>query len=270
MRRTWWSAVAVAALLSGAQAQSQPEQPRALETFAVLGLEDATLGAGAEVEAGNVGASRGTVALHRHAAVAGSVLADTIALSGLNRVGPLFCRFVQGPLRFGCATLVDPVVDVSRLSFVQVRPGAGDVTVPARTSTAPLPAGAYGTVSVGTRGRLLLAGGTYELRALEVGARAQVLCTTRCRLRVRERTTLRRHAALAVVQPIDATALRLDAESQGRRPAFATGPRATVTGTVYAPGGDIVLGARGRYEGAFVGRNVTVGAHARVKLASAL
>src|SRR5262245_48651210 len=101
MRRMWWGGAALAALLIvlPAQAPGQAEQPRALETFAVLGLEDATLGSGADVESGNVGANRGTVTLRRHAGVAGSVLGDTIRLGGLNRVGPLFCAFVQGPLR---------------------------------------------------------------------------------------------------------------------------------------------------------------------------
>jgi hypothetical protein len=267
----WWGGVAVAMVLAGpaARGQGQPEQPRALETFAVLGLEDVTLGPGAEVDSGNLGANRGTVTLRRHAAVAGSVLGDTIALDGLNRVGPLFCRFVRGPLRFGCATLADPVVDVTLLRFVQVQPGAGDVTVPPRTSTAPVPAGAYGTVTVGTRGRLLLAGGTYELRALDVGPRASVLCAARCRIRLRDRARLHRRAVLGVVPPLDATQLRVEIESQARRPAFATGSRVTVSGTVYAPFGDVVLGARGRYEGAFVGRSVTIGAHAHVQLASA-
>jgi hypothetical protein len=268
----WWGGATLVALLATmpAGAGAQVEQPRALETFAVLGLEDATLGAGADVQSGNVGANRGTVTLRPHAAVAGSVLGDTIALAGLNRVGALFCTFVRGPLRFGCTTLVGPVVDVSRLAFVQVRPGAGDVEVPSRTSTAPLPPGAYGRVSVGSRARLMLAGGTYELRALDVAARGNVLCAAGCRLRVRERVRLGRRAVLSSVAPLEATQLRVDVESQGRRPSFTAGTHATVDGSVYAPGGDIVLGARGRYEGAFVGRSVTVGTRARLKLASAL
>lgn len=258
------------ALLGGGTGARADDQPRALGSFALLGLEDVTLGAGATIESGNVGANRGAVTIGTRADVSGAVLADTVTLAGGNRLGPLFCRFVRGPLRFGCTSLVAPVVDVSHLSFVQVLPGTADVAVPRRTSTAPLPAGAYGRITVAARGRLLLAGGTYDLLSLDVHPRGQALCASRCEIRVRERTTLRRHASLGVVRPLTATALRLDVESQGPRPAFVAGARTSVGGTVYAPGGDIVLGARGRYDGAFVGRTITVGSHARVTLQSAL
>ena len=261
--------IVVGLLLLTVTATRADDQPRALETFAILGLEDVRLHAGAEVDTGNVGANRGTVRLGRHAAVSGTVLGDTIELAGNNRVGSLFCHFVQGPLRFGCATLGDPVVDVSRLSFVQVLPGSGEVHVPARTTTAPLPAGAYGRVTVATRGRLLFAGGTYDLLGLDVRHHAQLLCVGRCRIRVRERATLRSRGVIAVAAPLDGSALRIDVESQGPRPAFVSGAHATLAGTVYAPGGDVVLGAHGRYDGAFVGRTVTVGSGARVKLLSA-
>jgi hypothetical protein len=52
-------------------------------------------------------------------------------------------------------------------------------------------------------------------------------------------------------------------------PAFLTAPRAIVAATVFAPAGDVVLGAHGDYRGAYVGRSVWVRPGGRVREDSA-
>jgi hypothetical protein len=269
-RRQWGLVVGgIAAGVAGAAlALAGTTTPQALGGYAVLGLEDVTLGRRVAVESGDVGSNRGEVRIGAGGAVAGAVVAETVRLGRGARVGRLLCTVVAGPLRFGCETLTAPVVDTGQLPLVQVVPGAAEVIVPRRASTAPLASGAYGAVRVGRRGRLFLAGGSYELRALAVGARAQLLCLRRCRLQVRERVRLGPVTTLGVVDTLAPDALRLDVEDASPR-AFTAGRRAAITGTVYAPGGDIALGARGSYVGAFVGRRVRVGARARITGASA-
>ena len=160
-----------------------------------------TIAGGARVPSGSVGANRGTVRLGSAARVGGSVVADTIRVAAGARAGGMFCRLVVGPARFGCATLSAPIVDVSELSIVQVIPGAAEVRVPAGVGTAPLLAGAYGDVHVGTRGRLLLAGGDYAVRAITIAAGGRLLCAAACRIAVEERVVLRSRALLGAAAP---------------------------------------------------------------------
>ena len=53
-------------------------------------------------------------------------------------------------------------------------------------------------------------------------------------------------------------------------PVFVARARANVSATVFAPGGDVVLGPRGSYRGAVLGRTVVVGPAATVRVDSAL
>jgi hypothetical protein len=267
MRRLAVVVAACAGMIAGTGGATQEHAPGA---YAVLGLEDASLGARVRVSAGDVGANRGTVTLGARARVAGAVAADTIRLRRGAHAGDLFCRLLEGAFAVPCATLGVPVVDVTTLSLVQVVAGASEVRVPARATTAPLEAGAYGAVRVGPHGRLLLAGGGYALRSIAIAPRGRLLCATPCRLAVRERVVLGTRARLGVATGLDARALRVDVEGGGPGAAVVTRAGVTVTGTLYAPGDDVVLGAAGRYEGAFVGRRVTVGPRARVSGASAL
>jgi hypothetical protein len=245
------------------------QAPPAPAAYAILGLDDVTLGPGVRVEQGDVGANRGEVTIGAGARVAGSVAADTIRVRAGARVADLFCRLVIGPERFGCGALASPVVDVASLPLVQVVAGAAEVRVPAHARTAPLAAGAYAAVRVGTGGRLLLAGGDYAVRSIALGRGARLLCAGACRIAVEGRLVLRGHAVLAPAAPLDAHAVRIDLE-RGGAGAVVAGPGATIAGSIYAPSGDVVLGAGGRYTGGFVGRSVAVRADAHVTGASAL
>jgi cytoskeletal protein CcmA (bactofilin family) len=260
-----WVATLAAAcgglLLGGAHGQAQQHAPAA---YAVLGLEDVALRARARISGGDVAANRGAVTLGAGVRVAGAVAADTIRIRRGARAGDLFCRLIEGTPDVPCGSLTVPIVDVATLSLVQVVPGAAEVRVPARAGTAPLEPGAYGAVEVGARGRLLLAGGSYAVRSITIAAKGRLLCASPCRLAVQERVVLASGARVGVAAPLDARALRIDVEASGHGAAVTTRARATISGTVYAPGGNVVLGGAGRYEGAFIGRTVRVGAGARI------
>jgi hypothetical protein len=264
------AAVALGGVLLGGGLRVRAEPAGTAGGYAVLGLEEVTLRAAAEVELGDVGANRGTVTLGARVLVTGAVAADTVRARQGARAGTIYCRLLEGPARLGCDTLDLPLVDVATLPLVQVLPGAAEVRVPPRAGTSPLPSGAYGAVRVGAGGRLLLAGGAYAVRSITVDARGRVLCAGPCRVSVEERVLLRAGARLGAAAPLDARAVRVDVESGGAAPAFVARERTAVSATVYAPAGDIVLGTGGRYAGAFVGRAVRVGAHALITGASVL
>jgi len=262
----WW--IVLAGFLVAPSPLPAQQAPPTAAAYAVFALESATLGPGARVDAGNVGANRGTVRLAPGVRVAGSVAANTIRLAPRVRASALFCRLVIGPRRFACGGLFVPVVDVGTLPLVQVVPGALDVRVPARAAATPLPAGAYGHARVGTRGTLVLAGGDYAFRSLALAPTARLLCAAPCRLRVEDGVVVGARAILAPAAPLDATAVRLDVEAGARRTGFVARTRAVVGAGVYAPQSGVVIGSRARVAGALLGRTVVVGAGARVTAAS--
>ena len=257
------------AMIVGVSAPAAAQTP-APASYAILGLDDATLRANVHVEGGDVGANRGEVTLGPGSQVDGKVLAETIRVRGRARAGSLICQLLVGTRRLDCETLATPVVDLASLEIIQVLPGAADVIVPANANAAPLAPGSYGDVRVGRRGRLLLGGGVYSVRSITIGPRGRILCTGACRISVQENVRLKAHAVIGAVAPLDATGVRVDIEGSGRGKTFTSGARAEVDATIYAPDGDVVLGKNGRYTGAFVGSTVRVGAGSRVTAASAL
>jgi hypothetical protein len=175
-----------------------------------------------------------------------------------------FCHLALGPGAVTCEPLSEPVVDVATLPLVQVIPGAAEVRVPAGGNATPLDPGDYGTARIGARGRLTLAGGDYALRSLLIGPRGRLLCAAPCRVSVLERVIVRQRALIAATAPYGARDVAIEIEAGGDVPVFAARAPSSVAADVYAPNGDIVLGADGTYEGRFVGRRVRVGARARV------
>jgi hypothetical protein len=269
------------ALRGQAAAQSQP----VLREYAVLGLESVQVGTGARVQPGAVGASEGSVRLAAGAAVPGTVVADSVRVARSTRVGRLFCRIVAGgpfgpgtvggpnaggsPIP-GCRTLTTPVVDPALLAPVPVAPGDGDLRIPDRTGSAPVGPGAFGTVSVGRGSLLQLSGGDYQVRSIRLARTARLVCLEECRIGVAENVRLGGRAQFGAAQGLSPTRVRVDvagADLDGV--AFRAGARAVAAGTVFAPGGHVVLGPRGEYRGAYVGRSVTIRPRARVREQSA-
>jgi hypothetical protein len=268
-------------LCGHAVAQSQPD----LREYAVLGLDSVRVGPGARVQPGAVGASAGSVRLAAGAAVPGSVVADSVRVSRGTRVGRLFCRIVAGgrfgsgtvggptvggPPIPGCRTLTTPVVDPALLAPIPVTSGDSDLVIPVRTGSAPIPPGAFGSVSVGRGSLLQLAGGDYQVRSIRLARTARLVCLEECRIGVAESVRLAARAQLGAAQGLAPARVRVDvAGVDADGVAFRAGAKAIVAATVFAPGGHVVLGPRGDYRGAYVGGSVTVRPHSRVREASA-
>jgi len=120
-------------------------------------------------------------------------------------------------------------------------------------------------------GVLQLAGGSYQMRSIRLARAARLVCIDDCRITVAENVRLARRAQLGAAQGLGARRARVDITSAlaDGTPAFFTAPRAIVAATIFAPGGDVVLGAHGEYRGAYVGRSVWVRAGGIVREASA-
>jgi len=150
-----------------------------------------------------------------------------------------------------------------------VVPGATDLRVPGRTGSAPMPAASYRDVVVGRGALLQLAGGNYAARSIRVAPTGRLVCIDTCRIGVLERVVLAPRAELGAGAPLRANRVRVDvAASTGRR-AFRAGARAATAATIFAPSGTLVLGPRGSYRGAFIGRTITVGPSATLREDSA-
>ncbi len=257
----WWM------LMGFVSAASAADLSRSLGTYAVLGFESVDVRAGVHVASGDVAANRGTVTLGPGARVDGTVAASTVQLARTARVGGLFCDLVEGRVDATCGNVATPVVTAT-LPLVQVVAGSDAVAVPARAATAPLLPGAYADVTVGAGARLYLAGGHYAVRSLRVRTAGRLLCLAPCAISVREQVRIGRRARLAAGSPADGRLLRIDVETGGPTAAFKAAPGAHVAATVYAPNGSVVLGAGGKFTGAFVGRTMVIRSGAQLVVAS--
>lgn len=273
----------VLALAGLAGAQSQP----ALHTYAILGADAVRLMANVRVQPGAVGATTGNVRLAGSARVQGAVVAPSVRVARGVRVGRLFCGSISGGVfgpgvvggptvggssgLGGCLQLTMPVIDPALLAPVAVAPGGGDLTVAPRTGPPPVVAGAYGAVVVGPGGLLQLAKGAYQVRSIRLARTARLVCLDDCRIGVAETVTLGVRAQLGAAKGlVDPSDVRLDVAGSPVAPAFSTRAGAVVAGTIFSPGGDVVLGPRGQYRGAFIGRSVLVRPGSRVIADSAL
>ncbi|HLK12320.1 MAG TPA: hypothetical protein VKW76_13150 [Candidatus Binatia bacterium] len=238
--------------------------------YALFGLTQTRLAQGVEVFSGDVGTNVGTVAIGAGARVGGNVAAFSIRLAKGARVARhLFCLFLDGATNAQCRSSVSvPLVSAAALPAVAVAPGTTAVRVAPGRIVGPLVVGAYGRVRLGAHAGLLLAGGTYTLRALRLAPHAELVCAAACRIQVLDAARLGAGAQVSPAPGLADAALEIDVAAGGAAPAFHTGPGAAVTGIVYAPAGGVVLGAKGRYEGSFVGATVRVGAGAQVLGAS--
>jgi hypothetical protein len=165
--------------------------------------------------------------------------------------------------------LTIPIVAPELLVPIAVEPGSSDLVVPPRMGSAPVAAGSFGAVVVGKGSLLQLAGGAYQVRSIRLARSARLVCLAECRVGVLESVRLGAAAQLGAAQGLSPTRVRFDVGTAAVGVAFRAGPRAIVAATVFAPTGTVVLGPRGDYRGAFVGRSVTLRPRSRVRESSA-
>jgi hypothetical protein len=267
---TGGAAVALALALMPGTLRAQTAMVPALPQYAVLGLTGVAVHRGSRVLAGAVGAVQGTVVVDGAARVTNVVAGPRIRLGRAADTGTLFCHLVSGPPTLpSCNAFTDPLVDPALLVPVAVLPGTTDFRLPPHTGTAPMPAGSFRNVRIGTGSVLQLAGGAYAMRSLRIGRDARLVCASDCRIGVLGAVRLGRGAEFGSASPARASTVRVDLAATGPS-AFVARRRANVSATIFVPAGDVVLGPLGAYRGAFIGRFVAVGPSATVRGDSAL
>jgi len=258
-------AMVVAALAVGVlwadvgHAQRDGEPPTSPFGYAAFSLGDILLRNGVRAIDGDVGSNNGTATVGQNVRVAGSVVGRTVKLRSGALPDSLFCFLLQGKVsNQACQALTLPVVSTSDLPPVQVIPGTTLIKVPKGSSTSPIPAGAYGNVRVASNATLVLAGGTFVFKSIQVGSHGQLLCADVCQISVAETVTLMSNAVLGGTGGTRAEQIRVNVAKTSKNTVFSAGQRTTVSAVVYAPGGRVVLGNRGNFVGAFVGGTVNV------------
>jgi cytoskeletal protein CcmA (bactofilin family) len=250
----------VVALGAGGPAAAAP--PTDVRAYAAFGIDRVTIGAKARVT-GDVGCLFEELSLGQGTRVTGAAAAPTIRLRRHARVtGDVFCAALVGTSD-SCQPLPNPFIDGPTIVLAQ--PGVLDVSTPPRaTADAPLPAGAYGRLTLGAASHLTLAGGGYQFESIELKSRARLVCAAACEVTVRGAVVLGQATRLGAADGVAAPVV-LRIAASGTSTALDARSRAIVGATVYAPNGDVRLGASTRLTGGLVGHRVTIGPRARVQ-----
>ena len=212
---------------------------------------------------------------------AGSVLvADSIDVrSSAVVLGEVLCNEIDDATGvLDCDRAVSLPVFAQLPQFQSAPAGTTDVTVPIGGSSVLAP-GSYRDVRVRQNATLVLTGGVYDLRHLDVGLAADLLVEAPTIVRIADKLEVSQNAlvgstvaaALAAsdlvfyVAGVNGTTGALGAEPKAAR----LGLSADVHANVYAPNGTVWIRDGAVVTGGFLGRDVIVGLSAEVHLDSA-
>ncbi len=217
------------------------------------------------------------------------VVGDTVLLLNRSSIHNVVDNFLLARKRsvvLGTTTSPMQVPFTTLPAFPSVSPGTQGVTV-ARNKTATLAPGSYGVVHVNAGGTLVLAGGLYQIRSLELDQSATVLfhAATEIRIKVeldsmaRARLILdpsvpglRASQMVIYVQGGDEGCHDLGPDDDGDDAGPASvqiGAENVVQANIYAANGTLWLKSRTQATGALIGVHVRIGAGAQLTLDSA-
>jgi hypothetical protein len=254
--------VVAGVVAAASTARAQP--PGDVLAYAVFAIQNVSVGSRARVT-GDAGCLFGELALGQSTRLTGQAAAPNIRLRNRARAtGGFFCSAIAGR-NVTCAPLPTPLVQSP--TFVVVgSPSNVDVDVAKKSkSTSPLSAGAYGALTAGPASEVMLAGGTYQFESIELGARARFLCLAACDVTVRGRLRIGQAGRLGAADSRPASDAIFRVAAAGERVGFEAKSRVQIRGTIYAPSGDVKLGAAVKQSGAVVGNAVTIGPRARLQ-----
>jgi hypothetical protein len=259
-----WMGMVVCVLGWAGSGAGAAEPPADVLAYVVFAIQNASIGSKAHVQ-GDVGCMFGELSLGQSTRISGAAAAPSIRLRRRARAsGGVFCSSVDGG-RATCETLPNPLVAPPVLVFVGPS-SSNNVRVDKRAkATAPLAAGAYGTLTLGAAAEVTLSGGTYQFESIVAGARARVVCLAACDVTVRAQVKLGQAAKFGAVDSVAASAAIVRIAGTGARTAFDAKSRVQIRGTIYAPNAEVKLGAAAKQTGALVGSTVSIGPRARIQ-----
>jgi hypothetical protein len=200
---------------------------------------------------------------------AGAVVGSDVSYNQLTNSGT-----INGLQRSPLALPVFPALP----AFLAATPGSTNVNVANNGSTTLAP-GSYQDLVVGRKGTVTFTGGVYHFRSITVDREAKLLFSAASEVRVQQKLSTK---TLTTVGP--AAAASIDASSilfyvagiNGTTGALSATPKAVEIGTnntisinLYAPNGTVWLQDGTTATGAFLGKDVDLGANAQVTLDSA-
>lgn len=240
---------------------ARAQAPTDVQAYAVFGLAEAKISSRANVQ-GDVGCLADVLELGQRSKITGAAVAPTVRLrSGARASDGYFCNTIEGS-NAACMTMPSPFT-IAPMSVTT--PGNLDITAPKGTkTTGPLAPGAYGKLTVGNEAQATLAGGTYTFSTITVGRRAKLFCLAACDILVRGSVRVREKSQLGAGNGVAASSVQFQIASQGEKVALDTKKRTTISGSVYAPSGDIRLGSQSKLTGGLVGNAVTLGPRVHV------
>ena len=261
-----------------------PEHP--VSDFVLFALNSIYLNSRSVVNSGNIGVKNATdgpwlnsgveISIGSRATVKDScqIYGDSIKIGSRARVFDVFYNELDNKGTIGGEThtpLEFPVAQEPE--FEPGTPGDTNITVkPWKTQI--IEPGSYGKVTVGFKGKLILSGGQYHFKDLDVGLIGSLECAGRSKIYVQNRVWFALEANLrpSASASIDATGIVLYVGGANGGKGFLwaiaeavrIGIGADIKAIIYAPNGTLSIGYGAKMRGAFIARDIAVGSSASV------
>ncbi len=209
-----------------------------------------------------------------------SIYGDDIKLKPRTSVDDVYCNNIKnyGTIRGYTNSPLDVPLDIDLPGMPNPSPGTLNITVSAN-STYTLSPGSYGEIKLNKLAELIITGGTYHVKNLNLGDYAKVYFKAPTQLFIKNRLE---SALKPVIGPkpgsgINAGHIAIYVKGKNGSSgnlnatpkAVTIGIRHTLDANIYAPNGTIWLKARGSSTGAFIAKDVLVEFYVNIRLKSA-
>jgi hypothetical protein len=245
-----------------------------LEEFALLGIESIVVGNNLSVNDGSIGAylDGGEIVIGDNAALAGSIIADSITLgNNANIAGDIYynTQFTHGHSLIHSGDEISPAaIPFSGLpDFPVFEAGTEDIVI-ASDSTYTLTAGDYNNITIGNNSTLILSGGTYNINEISAGNSCTINYQNPVDINIKGKIEL---GNTPKIEPADSSVEADDCvfyieganyeeeEVFYYDDVFIAYNRPRLYCNIYAPNSSVKIGNYGQYRGAVIAKNITSG-----------
>jgi len=275
--------------------ETPPTLPLKLWNFAVVATNSIYMKTGVKIFTGNIGVlyksskSLGSIggdeeelnlSTNVKAYNGVTIYANRVKIKSRSSVDNVYCNNIKnyGTIRGEVNKPLTLPLDIQLPHFPTTRTNNKNIKI-SDYKTEYLSSGTYGNIVLGKKSILILKGGIYYFKNIEIGDYSQILFTSSTKLIIEKRLSTGKNPILGPEPGVNISAKNIIIYVKGKNgkngqiteipKAVTIGIRHSLKANIFAPNGTIWFKARGSSEGAFIGKDVMVDFYVKFNLKSA-